>query len=483
MKVLHVAAECRPLLKTGGLADVVAALPAAQRTAGTDARVLLPGFPAILDALRDKQRVGQLPSLFDAQSAVLWQGAHPAGFPLYVIEAPGLFDRAGNPYADANHHPYDDNHRRFALLGWVAAKIAAGFMPDWRPDVVHAHDWHAGLAAAYVRQAACSPTVATVFTVHNLAYQGLFPARCHGELGLPADYFHMDGLEFYGQLSFIKAGLVYSDRISAVSPSYAREIQTAEYGCGLDGLLSARRDMLSGILNGVDEAEWDPATDPHLPVHFHAGAQDGKAAAKVALQLEMGLEAQAGALLFGVVSRLTEQKGLSLLLAEAEHVAALGGQIALLGSGDVELEAGFRNLAKQHAGRIAVHIGFDEGLSHRIFAGADVIVIPSRFEPCGLTQMYAQRYGALPLVRRTGGLADTVNDCSLENLADDSASGFVFERFDVHDLHAAVRRAFTLYKDPARWRQVVAHAMSLHHGWDKAAASYLALYQSCNDDR
>ncbi|HEY9104617.1 glycogen synthase GlgA [Chitinimonas sp.] len=481
MRVLHIAAECYPLLKTGGLADVVGALPQAQRALGSDARVLLPGFPAVRAGLQDAKLAASLPVRFGSDTLTLWQGRLPSGVPAYVIDAPGLYDRTGNPYADADQHPYADNHRRFALLAWVAAQLAEGLLADWRPQLLHGHDWHAGLTPAYLRQIALRDgrrPAASVFTVHNLAYQGVFPATHYAELGLPAEFYRLDGLEFHGQLSFIKAGLQFSDRIATVSPSYAEEIQAAEHGCGLDGLLRYRADALRGILNGVDEQVWDPASDPALPAHFDAERPLGKARCKAALQAELGLAAEPGALLFGVVSRLTEQKGLNLVLAGAEALLAQGGQLLVLGSGEPALEEGFRQLAQRHAGRVAVRLGFDEPLSHRIFAGCDVVLVPSRFEPCGLTQMYGMRYGALPLARRTGGLADTVSDVSLENLAAHTATGLVFERFTQPDFDAAVRRAFALHGKPQLWREVRRQAMQQHFGWEGPARDYLALYKS-----
>jgi starch synthase len=480
LAVLHVAAECHPLLKTGGLADVVGALPAAQRAQGMDARVLLPGFPAVLHGLQGGREVARLSPPFDVGKVVLWQGALPNGTPAYVIDAPQPYARDGNPYADAAHQPYVDNDRRFALLGWVASEMAAGLLTDWRPQVLHAHDWHAGLAAAYLRKQALltgDMAAASVFTVHNLAYQGMFPATALPALGLPPSFFHMDGLEFHGQISFIKSGLFFSDRISTVSPSYAQEIQQHEHGCGLDGLLRARADALVGILNGVDGDAWNPATDPALPAHFDHGKPAGKARCKSALQAELGLLAAADAPLFAVVSRLTEQKGLNLVLAGAEALLAQGGQLAVLGSGDALLEGGFQQLASRHAGKVAVRLGFDEALSHRLFGGADVVLVPSRFEPCGLTQLYALHYGALPLVRRTGGLADTVRDVSLENLANGTANGFVFERFAQSDFDAAVRRVFALRSTPAHWAAVQRTAMAQHFDWAGPAAAYAAVYR------
>jgi starch synthase len=480
MRVLHVCAEIYPLLKTGGLADVAGALPAAQVRAGCDARVLVPGFPALRAGIVDQRLVAELAPAFGAPALRLYCGVLPdSGLVAYVIDAPELYDRPGNPYADANHHAYADNHRRFALLGWVAARLAEGLDADWRAQVVHGHDWHAGLAAAYLKaaeHAAGRKLAGSVFTVHNLAYQGNFPRQVFGDLGLPAHFFDVDGIEFHGECSFLKAGLFYSDKLTTVSPTYAREIQGSEQGCGLDGLLRARVRDLYGILNGVDDTVWNPATDTLIAAPFSSAAMAGKLKCKSALQAEAGLAIDGDALLFCVVSRLSEQKGLHLLLAALPEIVQRGGQLMLLGSGDAALESGFRAAAAAQPQAVAVKIGYDERLAHRIIAGSDVILVPSRFEPCGLTQLYGLKYGTLPLVRKVGGLADTVLDCALENLADGLATGVVFDTFDGAGVKAALRRAFALYQRKADWNQVQAHAMQQQFGWDAAAAQYMALY-------
>ena len=480
MRVLHVCAEIYPLLKTGGLADVAGALPAAQARAGCDARVLVPGFPALRAGILDQQLVAELAPAFGTDALRLYRGVLPdSGVIAYVIDAPALYDRPGNPYADANNHAYADNHRRFALLGWVAARLAQGLDGDWRAQVVHGHDWHAGLAAAYLKaaeQAAGRKLAGSVFTVHNLAYQGNFPRKVFGDFGLPADFFDVNGVEFHGACSFLKAGLFYADKLTTVSPTYAREIQGSEQGCGLDGLLHARVRDLSGILNGVDESVWNPATDALIAAPFHTGAMAGKSKCKAALQQEAGLAIDGDAPLFCVVSRLSEQKGLHLLLAALPEIVQRGGQIMLLGSGDAALESAFRAAAAAQPHAVAVRIGYDEHLAHRIIAGSDVILVPSRFEPCGLTQLYGLKYGSLPLVRKVGGLADTVVDCSLENMDDGLATGIVFDTFDGAGISAALRRAFALYKRKADWMQVQQRAMQQQFGWDAAAAQYMALY-------
>jgi starch synthase len=481
MRVLHVCTEIYPLLKTGGLADVAGALPAAQARAGCDARVLVPGFPALRAGILDQTLVAELGPAFGAGSIRLYRGRLPdSGVAAYLLDAPELYARPGNPYADANNNAYPDNVQRFALLGWIAARLAEGLDAAWQPQVVHAHDWHAGLAPAYLKAAEQSTgrkLAGSVQTIHNLAYQGNFPSHVFGYLRLPAHFFDVNGIEFHGQCSFLKAGLFFADKITTVSPTYAREIQDGEQGCGLDGLLRARAHDLSGILNGVDDTVWNPATDPLIARHYDAGNIDGKLACKTALQREAGLAIRNAAPLFCVVSRLTEQKGLHLVLAALPSIVQRGGQIMLLGSGDAALEAAFSAAATAHPQSVAVRIGYDEQLAHRLIAAGDVILVPSRFEPCGLTQLYGLKYGTLPLVRKVGGLADTVVDSSLENIDDELATGFVFDTFDDAGISAALRRAFALYRRPADWQVVQERGMHQQFGWDAAAARYLALYQ------
>ncbi len=476
MRVLHVCSEIYPLLKTGGLADVAGALPLAQMRGGVDARVLVPGFPALRAGVLNQELVAEIDD-----GIRLYLGTLPGSeLPVYVIDAPHWYDRPGNPYADASNDAYPDNDRRFALLGWMAAQLAQGLDPAWRPQVVHAHDWHAGLAPAYVKaaeQASGQRIAGTVQTVHNLAYQGNFAAHVFGAMHLPNHFYTADGLEFYGMVSFLKAGLFYADKITTVSPTYAREIQGSEQGCGFDGLLRQRAGDLSGILNGVDDSVWNPATDAFIPKHYAPGAMAGKRAGKTALQQEAGLAVQDTAPLFCIVSRLTEQKGLHLVLDALPGIVARGGQLMVLGAGDTAFEAQLQAAAAAQPASVAVHLGYDEQLAHRLIAASDVIMVPSRFEPCGLTQLYGLKYGTLPLVRRVGGLADTVIDATLENLDDGCATGFVFDSFDTAGIDAAVRRAFALYKRRSEWEDVQSHAMQQQFGWDAAAEQYLALYR------
>ena len=479
--VLQVSAELFPLLKTGGLADVAGALPAALAAAGAEPRLLVPGFPAIREALSQECAVAPVALPWSEGRAALLRGRLPGlAMPVYVLDAPGLFDRPGNPYADACGIAYADNHRRFALLGLAAARLAEGVDPTWRPDIVHAHDWHAGLACAHVAasRSRARTEARCVFTVHNLAYQGLFPADHFCDLGLPPSHYAVEGLEFYGQVSFMKAGLHFADAITTVSPSYAREIQTPEQGCGLDGLLRRRSDVLHGILNGVDYSVWSPAQDTAIAARYDADDAAGKAACKAALQRECGLDVRPDAPLFGIVSRLTEQKGLPLVLEALNDLIDAGGQLVILGAGDARLEVAFGDAAARRPGQVARRTGMDEGLAHRIYAGSDVVLVPSRFEPCGLTQLYGLSYGALPLVHRVGGLGDTVVDCTLEDLAAGTATGFVFNAFTADAYRRALRRAFALWSRQEYWARVRTAAMRQAFGWDAAAKRYVGIYEA-----
>ena len=478
MRVLHVAAEIFPLIKTGGLADVTAALPPALARRGIDVRLLLPGLPAILDGVGKLQPVVSFGPAFGAGAVHLRLGQLPdGGLPAYVIEAPFLYNRPGNPYLAPDGTEWSDNHLRFGLLGWVAAQLGAGALDaGWHPQVVHGHDWHAGLAPAYLA-ARPGPRPATVFTVHNLAYQGLFAAATYPALGLPPEFFTIDGAEFHGQVSFLKSGLVFADRITTVSPTYAQEIRTPEQACGLGGVITQRSEALSGILNGVDYALWNPMTDPALAHAYDADHLAGKAAGKTALQVELGLESRGDTPLFGLVSRLTEQKGLDLVLGGLPALVGSGAQVAILGSGSADLERACASAAEAHPGSVAVRLGYDEALAHRIIAGADLIAVPSRFEPCGLTQLYGLRYGTLPLVRRVGGLADTVVDATAANLGSDTASGFVFEDASATAFLEAAQRACSAYRKRTLWLQLMRSAMRQNFSWEEAAARYEGLYR------
>lgn len=490
MKVLYACTEVFPLLKTGGLGDVGAALPPALRDAGCDVRVLLPGFPAIRAGVNPSTLAQAaplaLPAGYGPQLGMLGSAQPPAlhpatlpgsGLAAYVLDVPALFDRPGNPYEDV----HDDNGIRFALLGWAAACLGNGLDPHWQPDVLHCHDWQTGLAPLYLRQMAMPgpPPAASVFTVHNLAYQGIFPPALFARLGLPDYLFGIAGIEFWGQVSFMKAGLQAADRITTVSPTYAHEILEPEQGCGLDGLLRARSAVISGILNGVDYEVWSPARDGMLARPYDLDSLEHKRRAKADLQRRTGLQADPDAMVFGVVSRLTEQKGLHLVEAVADELVSMGGQLAVLGTGDPPLEQAFLRAAARHAGRIAVDIGYNEPLAHAIMGGADVILVPSRFEPCGLTQLYGLRYGTLPLVHRVGGLVDTVVDATAQNLESGRATGFMFDdEFSPQGLRVALRRCFELHARPHEWAQVQRTAMQQRFDWREAASQYATLYRS-----
>lgn len=481
MKVLQVSAEIFPLLKTGGLADVAGALPTALKAAGGDVRVLLPGFAAVMADLQDVQASMELTAPWGQRIKLRRARLASLDLVAYVIDAPQLYCRPGGPYEDVQRRAHADNHRRFALLGFAAAELACGLDTDWQPEVVHSHDWHAALAGAYLAfsRSRQPVPVASVYTVHNLAYQGVFTPELFADLGLPVSAFSVDGLEYYGQISFMKAGLYFAHRITTVSPTYAREIQTPEQGCGLDSLLRARAGVLSGILNAVDESVWNPALDPLVASPYDARKPAGKARCKAALQQELGLTVQSDSLLFGMVSRLTEQKGLHLVLAALDAILARGAQVVMLGSGEAALERVLRERGAAHPQSVSVRIGYDENHAHRIFAASDVTLVPSRFEPCGLTQMYGLKYGSLPLVHRVGGLADTVVDCTLEDLDEGLANGFVFSEFSQPAFERAIARTFALYARRPEWNRVRERAMRQSLGWDSAARHYIELYKEC----
>ena len=485
MQVLYITAELYPWVKSGGLGDVAAALPPALIAEGIDVRLLLPGFRGFLDAFPGITDIARLTTPFATERVRVCLTRLPGSESLaYLVDHPAFYDRPGNPYAGPDGSDWPDNHRRFGLFGWIAAELARGADPGWRPDILHGHDWHTGLAPAYL--AARPPAaghVPTVFTVHNLAYRGPFPGTIFPELALPPEFFSIDGVEFFGTVSFIKAGLFYSDRLTTVSPTYAREIQTPAFGWGLDGLLRARNNVLTGILNGVDPRFWDPRHDKNLPqTYCTEDAAAGKRAAKAVLQRRLGLEPGDGGPLHGAVSRLTPQKGLDLVLAGLPDLVTGGGQLALLGSGDDDLEQAFRAAAEQYRGRVGVAIGYDESLAHLIIGGSDVILVPSRFEPCGLTQLYALRYGALPLVRRIGGLADTVVDATATSLAEGVATGFAFDDDSPSALMSAIGRATELFREREIWQRMMRRAMTRDFSWAAAARLYAGVYRTLRPD-
>jgi starch synthase len=479
-KVLFVVAETWPLIKTGGLADVIPALGRALIDQGHDLRILMPGYRQVEDVFAGKPTGRSFEVLPGLDRVRLVRGELPGyGIPTWLVRAPSLFDRPGGPYADEHGHDWWDNCIRFGVLCKVASKFAFGDGLDgWKADILHGHDWHAGLVPAY---AAFDPAIesGTVFTVHNLAYQGNFDRTACPSLGLDPLAFDMDGLEFYGQLGFMKSGLWYSDRLTTVSPTYARQIQTEEYGCGMAGVLRLRSAALSGILNGVDEQIWSPDIDPLLPARFSARDLDGKARCKLELQDRFGLARGPETPVIGMVSRVTAQKGWDLMVEAAPVLLAEKIQCVMLGSGDEALEDQARKLAARYPGMVGVHLGYDEALSHLVIAGADIFTVPSRFEPSGLTQMYSQRYGTPPVVRRTGGLADSVSEATPASIADGTGSGFFFDAVDPAALAAALQRAVGLYRrEPDAWRALQANGMAHDFSWRKPAAAYGEVYKA-----
>lgn len=478
--VLGIASEIFPLIKTGGLADVAGALPAALKGEAVAVTTLVPGYPAVLEGLDQAAPVHDFPALFGGAARLLRGRA--AGLDLLVIDAPHLYGRPGNPYLGPDGKDWPDNAIRFAALADVAAELARGAVADFAPDIAHAHDWQAGLALAYLHYRGGRPP-ATVMTLHNLAFQGLFPAALLPTLGLPAAAFGIDGVEFFGNISFLKAGIVFADRITTVSPTYAAEIRTPEGGMGLDGLLRARASALHGILNGIDENVWNPAEDPFIEADFSLARLRRRAVNKAALQARFGLAPAPSALLFGVISRLTWQKGVDLLAPALSALLDLGAQFALLGSGDAALERAFTAAATEHPGRISSVIGYDEALAHQIQAGCDALLVPSRFEPCGLTQLCALRYGALPVVGRVGGLADTVIDANEAALAAGCGNGVQFAPVTRNMLEVAIQRTGALWSEPSVWRGLQRNAMRADVSWRRPAARYAALYRTLLAER
>ncbi|NIM42674.1 MAG: glycogen synthase GlgA [Hydrogenophaga sp.] len=474
MNVLFATPECAPFVKTGGLGDVSAALPPALARLGADVRVLMPAYG-------DMRLAGELVATWSLPAAGDWPAAqllqvHRSGSPaLLLLSCPGLYARGGSPYGDAGGQDFADNARRFGLLSRVAALLGTTASPcGWRADVVHANDWPCGLAPLFLRQAreaTGAPVAAGVLTVHNLAFQGLFPLAACEALGVAPAHRGIDGLEFWGQGSMLKAGLQFADAITTVSPRYAHEIQTEAEGFGLDGVLRAQAPRLQGILNGIDTAVWDPATDALITERYGIGRLEAKAVNKTALQAACGLAPRRDRPLFGHVGRLTGQKGVDLIAAGADALVRGGAQLVVLGSGEPALQAALSEAAARHPTHIHVHLGFDETLAHQIVAGADAFLMPSRFEPCGLTQMYSQAYGTPPVVTPVGGLADTVTD------ALSGGGGFVMAGATQQAFDDAVARALSLWAQPRRWRAIQRAGMARDFGWDAPARAYLDVYQ------
>ncbi len=475
MKVLAVAPECYPLIKTGGLADVVGALPGALKPLDCDMRVLLPLYPQVTENVGKCKAVHAYDDLFGGQALII--ASETGELETFLIEAPHLYDRPGNPYLRADGSEWPDNHLRFAALARVAADFGLGRVDGWAPDIIHAHDWQAGLTAAYLSGSG-DDRPKTVMTIHNLAFQGLYPAGHLSALELAPETFTTDGLEYFNQIGFLKAGLVYSDAVTTVSPTYANEIRTPAFGMGLEGVLNARPEPVLGILNGIDTDVWNPAEDQIIPARYSARSPKKKLKNKAALQQRLGLAERPDAILACVISRLTDQKGINLLFKALPALVDGGGQLAVLGSGDPALEDLAKTASVRYPGNVGAHIGYDEALSHEIQAGSDIILIPSRFEPCGLTQLIGLHYGTLPLVSRTGGLADTVIDANDAAVRAGVATGFQFSPVNAETLAFALERALALYRRPSTWKSMVRCAMAQDVGWNASAKDYMALYES-----
>lgn len=473
MNVLFVASECAPFVKTGGLADVIGAVPKALASIGVSVKILLPAYPALDEVKAKGNVVMKIADLHGGAAQVI--AVQAEGLDLLLLDAPHLFDRPGNIYLDETGKDWPDNHRRFGGLSRIGAEIAIKGVKGWKPDVVNGHDWQGGLVAAYLHQSS-KKTPPCVLTIHNIAFQGLFPADTLNELGLTAEMFVPEGVEYFGQIGFLKGGIAYSDKITTVSPTYARELLLPEFGMGLDGLMKSRDADLTGILNGIDLDIWNPETDPALAAQYSVTRLANKKKNKALVESRFGLNANPDAPLFCVVSRLTSQKGLDLLIDVLPGLVGRGARLAVLGSGDIALEAAFIGAAHQYSGSVGVIIGYDESLSHLMQGGSDAILIPSRFEPCGLTQLYGLRYGTLPVVARTGGLEDTVIDANDAAMLANCATGFQFAPITAPALDNVIGRVCALYAQPKLWSAMMRRAMRHPVGWDRSAMAYRDLY-------
>jgi len=463
--VLFATPECVPLVKTGGLGDVSAALPAALAGLGHDVRVLLPGYPPVLDAVPGAREVARFNVL--GRAVRLLESKLPSGVPLIVADAPTLFARTGGPYQDASGDDWNDNALRFGVLSKVAAILGTEVSPlEWRPDVVHCNDWPTALTPLYLRFAR-GRHAASLLTIHNLAFQGIFSFDQVKPLDLPSESVGLQGAEYYGKVSFLKGGIVYSSAVSTVSPTYAREIQTHDLGFGMDGVLRQRSKDLYGVLNGIDTRVWNPQSDSLIAAHYGPGTLDGKLTNKRALKQRLGLEGPHEVPLAATVSRLTHQKGIDIIAEAVTQLAKIPMQVAVVGAGDRELVEKLR--AAQHAfpEHVGIYIGFDEQAAHLVEAGADMFLMPSRFEPCGMNQMYSQRYGTPPVANATGGLVDTILD---------NETGYLMRELTAKGLVEAVQRGLADFRDPSRWRGIQRAGMARDFGWASAARAYGDIY-------
>ena len=474
-RVLSIASEVYPLIKTGGLADVAGALPAALKREGVEMRTLLPGYPQVMAKLESSETARAYPEFFGGPARVL--DARAAGLDLFVLDAPHLYGRPGNPYLGANGLEWPDNAIRFAALARIGADIAKGALPGYSAEVVHCHDWQAALTPAYLHYDG-GPRPGSIVTIHNLAFQGHFPAALLTSLGLPPRAMSIDGVEYFGGIGFLKAGLQLADRITTVSPTYAREIMTPEFGMALEGLLVARASVVEGVLNGIDDEVWNPDTDKTLTSNYNALRVEMRSRNRTSLRERLGLPDVEDAPLFGVVSRLTSQKGLDLLLAATPMLVASGAQIAILGTGEKSIVDGFAAAAHAHPANVGCFFGYDENFAHLMQAGVDFLLVPSRFEPCGLTQLCALRYGASPIVARVGGLADTIIDANEAALTAGVATGVQFHPPVQAELDHALRRALAIHADAPTARRLRLNGMRADVSWRGPAKRYAAMYRA-----
>ncbi len=472
-KVLFVTSECWPLIKTGGLADISSSLPLALQNKGEDVLTLLPAYRGVKKHFKPLRNIATINSdYFDETIELLVGSISSTGQNICLLDAPSLFDREGGPYKDSHKQDWDDNAYRFALLCRVACEIAMGrTMPDWKPDVVHCNDWQTGLIPALLSLEANPP--ASIFTIHNIAYQGIYMRHIFDPLKLPESWWHYEALEFHGNFSFLKGGIVFSNRVATVSPTYAEEIKNSDKGCGLDGLLNFRATELSGILNGVDYSSWDPKSDKYIKHPYDQRTLKNKRLNKTVLQKEMGLNNDGKLPVIGVVSRFAHQKGIDLVIEQIRRFSHEPVQWAILGSGDTNIEEELEALAEQFPDKVGIKTGYDEGLAHRIEAGADIFLMPSRYEPCGLNQMYSLRYGTVPVVCKTGGLADTVIDAADGALA----TGFLIAQADADEVEIGLKRALSAYQNKALWLKLRRRGMAQEFSWQESAAAYLRLYE------
>jgi len=480
-KILYISSEAFPLVKTGGLGDVAGSLPAALLKQSQDVRLLLPAYPEVLNKIT-RSKVLASSSYYNQPVEIIETRLPGSKVVVWLIDCPTIFNRSGGPYTDEHGQPWDDNALRFAIFCHAAVDISLNKLQlDWQPDVVHCNDWQSGLVPALLSLQTKRP--ATVFTIHNLAYQGMFDQQTFTDLHLPAELWHMNGLEYYNQLSFIKGGLAYADKISTVSPTYAIEILQPEFGYGLDGLLKNRSEDLSGILNGIDESYWNPGTDNYLKQKYNRRSLDKKSLNKTELQKELNLPVDKSMSMMGMVSRLVEQKGLDIILQTLEALLSIPVQLVILGTGETHYEILLLEWAQKHPDKLKVIIGYDESLAHQIEAASDIYMMPSTFEPCGLNQLYSLRYGTLPIVTQVGGLADTVTDANKENIENKTANGFVLTKKSPTDFLDTAKRALDLYRKPELWRQLQITAMSSDFSWQTSAEHYISLYQQAMKGR